>query len=62
MTEMEREVDDLREEEIHEHEREPVDPHGTGSFIKRSPYFVVTIIAVLLAFYIVAMYFAFRAY
>jgi len=40
-------------------EGDNLDPHGTGGFIKKPPGFVVGVIAAILIFYIVAIYYAF---
>jgi hypothetical protein len=62
MSVREAERDEERETEIKRREGVEADPHGTGNFIKKPPSFVVTVILVLVVFYIVAIYFAFQAY
>lgn len=62
MSERERERDEDREKEEERKEGVEADPHGTGSFIKKPPAFVIGVICVLLIFYIVAIYYAFQAY
>lgn len=48
-----------REEEVKRREGVEADPHGTGSFIKKSPGFVAGVIVALVIFYLVAIYYAF---
>ena len=62
MSEREVQRDQEREDEIKRREGIEADPHGTGSFIKKSPGFVCGIIIALVIFYIVAIYYAFSAY
>ena len=51
-----------REKEVERRETVESDPHGTGVFIKKQPAFVIGVIAALVVFYVVAIYFAFQAY
>ena len=62
MSERERDRDEEREKEEKRKEGVEADPHGTGTFIKKPPAFVIGVICVLLIFYIVAIYYAFQAY
>jgi len=62
MTPSEKVRDEEREKEVERRERVEQDPHGTGNFIKKQPAFVVGVIAALVVFYIVAIYYAFMAY
>lgn len=62
MSERDREREEDREKETKRREGVEADPHGTGSFIKKPPGFVIGVIACLVIFYIVAIYFAFQAY
>ena len=62
MSVREAERDEERESEVKRREGIEADPHGTGNFIKKPPGFVVTVILVIVVFYIVAIYFAFQAY
>lgn len=59
MSERERERDEEREREERRREGVEADPHGTGSFIKKPPVFVVGVILAIIIFYIVAIYYAF---
>lgn len=59
MSDREKERDDDRENEIRKREGESADPHGTGSFIKKPPVFVVGVVLALVIFYVVAIYYAF---
>ena len=54
--------DAARERESKRNEGVEADPHGTNGFLKKPSYFVVTIIVILVVFYIVAICFAFYAY
>ena len=62
MSDREKERDDDREAEIRKHEGESADPHGTGTFIKKPPAFVIGVVLALIIFYIVAIYYAYQAY
>ena len=62
MSDRERDRDDQREIEEKKREGVEADPHGTGSFIKKPPAFVVGIILSIIIFYVVAIYYAFQAY
>jgi len=59
MSERDRERDEDREKEEKRREGVETDPHGTGSFIKKPPAFVIGVIIGIIIFYIVAMYYAF---
>ena len=59
MSERERERDEDREHEAKKRESTEQDPHGSTSFMKKSPAFVIGIIVVISIFYIVAIYYAF---
>ena len=62
MSDREKDRDDQREIEEKKREGVEADPHGTGTFIKKPPAFVVGIILAILIFYVVAIYYAFQAY
>ena len=62
MSDRERDREEDREAEVRKRETQEADPHGTGTFIKKPPAFVIGIIVALIIFYIVAIYFAFQAY
>lgn len=62
MSDREKERDEERERDSKKRDGVEADPHGTGSFIKKPPLFVVGIIIALIIFYIVAIYYAFQAY
>lgn len=62
MSDRERDRDEQREIEEKKREGVEADPHGTGSFIKKPPAFVVGIILSIIIFYVVAIYYAFQAY
>jgi len=62
MSDREASKDKEREDDIRRREGVEADPHGTGSFIKKPPGFVVGIIVAIIVFYIVAIYYAFQAY
>jgi len=59
MNDREASRDKEREEDIRRREGVEADPHGTGNFIKKPPGFVVGIIAAIIIFYCVAIYYAF---
>ena len=62
MSERDKERDEERERMEKRKEGVESDPHGTGSFIKKPPAYVVGVILALIIFYIVAIYYAFQAY
>jgi hypothetical protein len=62
MSDREKDRDEQREIEEKKREGVEADPHGTGTFIKKPPAFVVGIILAILIFYVVAIYYAFQAY